>query len=531
MMKENLMSKDFMDKVFKLSVWLSFIVIVLYLSFQFTDSDLYYIIPTGRYILSNGIPHENPFITTPGQGIIIQNWLYCAIVALIYNTLHSFGLWLLQLGLILGMIAVIFIFLDFKKSNNKTSSIFAVLIILALFGYINLRPEMLTFILIMVEIIGIEKYRDTGKAKYLWTLPLTILLEINCHASYWIMHFVVLLPYIVTPIKHTRTKDSTIPLNMSRKLIIPMISMIIVLFINPYGVDAILYTYYALTSKVVTNMGIAEQFPFSVTSPYVWIYAFVMILFFAMWWKKKLTSTELYMYVGFSIAFIWAIKWLPFYVIALAFLTRAGLKTLNGKNIFETTKPKVSVIRTILILFLLFFLILNLCSNNNVVKCFDLSSDEYLDRDITKKHSPYDKFAKMADYLDDNDPDASVFAIFSNANYFEYRGYKVFFDARPELYTEEIAGSDEIASVFFKVKNSMDTLAYLDEKKSKSSDDIDIEKYCLSAKEYAETIDNINVDYYVVSTSMALLYHYIDSNPGKYTCVVDCGQYKLYRRK
>ena len=45
----------------------------------------------------------------------------------------------------------------------------------------------------------------------------------------------------------------------------------------------------------------------------------------------------------------------------------------------------------------------------------------------------------MADYLDEHeDFNTSVMVYFQYENYFEYRGYKVYLDARPELYPEEI---------------------------------------------------------------------------------------------
>ena len=45
----------------------------------------------------------------------------------------------------------------------------------------------------------------------------------------------------------------------------------------------------------------------------------------------------------------------------------------------------------------------------------------------------------MADYLDEHeDFDTSVMVQFQYENYFEYRGYKVYLDARPELYSEDM---------------------------------------------------------------------------------------------
>lgn len=531
------LSGDSAEKVWLAALWSALIAAVLYLSFQFYDTDLYYIIPTGRYILENGIPYENPFIITQGQGIVVQNWLYCAVTAWIYNHLHSTGLWLFQLVTILAMVAVIFAFFNFKKSDNKVMIGIFTLMSLALFGYINLRPEMLTFILVMLEIIGVEKYRDTGKMCYLWSLPITTLLEINCHASYWIMHLIVLLPYCVPVLKKlSRTTDSHIPNHMTGKMVLPILTMIGTLFVNPYGLKSVTYVFDALSSNVISLSGITEQQPFTINSAYAWAYILALFVFLTMWWKKKLTSTEFYMYIGFSITFVMAVKWLPFYVISLLFLFRALYHQTEGHDGYNIAKLKVPVLCSGLIMVMVCVVFGMLFKNNDIGACFDTSTDAYLDRVAVKGYA-YEDFAKMADYLDETDPDASVFAIFEQSNYFEYRGYKVFTDARPEIYTEEIAGSDELTSVLFKIHDSVDELGYNDALVSASSltsdidaEDIDISDYCLSYEEYGDVVDNIGADYYVACTTNAILYHYLDDNPNKYTCVVDCGQYKLYQK-
>lgn len=529
---------DSAEKVWLAALWSALLAAILYLSFQFYDTDLYYIIPTGRYILENGIPYENPFIVTQGQNIVVQNWLYCAITAWIYNSLHSTGLWLFQLITILGMVAVIFAFFGFKKSDNKPMIGIFTLMSLALFGYINLRPEMLTFILVMLEIIGVERYRDTGKMRYLWLLPLTMLIEINCHASYWIMHFIVLLPYCVPALfsKLMRVEDTHIPNHMTGKMVIPLLVMVDMLFVNPYGFDAVTYVFDALSSNVISLSGITEQQPFTINSMYAWAYILALFVFLVMWWKKKLTSTDFYMYIGFSITFVMAVKWLPFYVISLIFLFRAMYRQTEGRDGYKISKLKVPVFCSVLIVIMVCMVFGTLFKNNNIGACFDASTDEYLDH-AAVQGTAYESFAEMADYLDENDPDASVFAIFEQSNYFEYRGYKIFTDARPEIYTEEIAGSDELTSMLFKIHDAVDELGYNDALVAASSfasttdkDAIDISDYCLTAAEYADVVDNIETEYYVACTTSAILYHYLDNNPDKYTCVVDSGQYKLYQK-
>ena len=47
------------------------------------DSDMYFLIATGREILENGIPHTNVWTIDSSSGIIVQQWLYDVILAIV----------------------------------------------------------------------------------------------------------------------------------------------------------------------------------------------------------------------------------------------------------------------------------------------------------------------------------------------------------------------------------------------------------------------------------------------------------------
>lgn len=521
-------------KIWLTALWLAIFASVTYLSFGLFDTDVYYIIATGRYILSHGIPHENPFISTPGQGIVVQNWLYCAVLAFVYNHLHGFGLWLFLFLSISAMAAVIFEFFDFRHSDNRTMiGIFTVIAII-FFGYINLRPEIFTFVLIMLEIIGAEKYRDTGKVRYLWLLPLSIWFEINGHASYWILHYVVLLPYI-TPVvfkKISRVTDSHIPNRMTGKMVPFLLLMTVALFINPYGIDAVAYIFYSLGSGVLKLVGISEQMPHSLMSGQAFWYIMMLFIFFRVWWHKKLTSTDFYMFAGFAVLFMTAAKWQPFFAVSSVFLFRAMYNHTKGHDGYKIANLKVPAVCSGLIIIMVCTVFIMLVRRNDIMSCFNAKTDDYMTYDVIKGTS-FESFAPMADYLDENDPDAAVFAVFEQSNYFEYRGYKVFSDARPELYVRKIAGSDDISKIFLEVTSGTDQLGFYQASSNAVSDNFvkpAMSDYVLSASEYGDMIDSINCDYFVVNTTSVAMYYYFDASPDKYECVVTDGVYKLYKR-
>lgn len=388
-------------------IWFGLFVITLLRLVE--DTDLYYFIPNGEYILKHGIPYINPFISTPNVPITIQNWLYCVICALA-NRLGKKGLFTLHAMFVFSTLALVFYFLKGVKSKVFKALYF--IVFAYSFRFWTIRPQMLTFILCMATVIGVEKYNETGKVLWLSLIPLANLIEINTHASYWIMHYIVLLPYFVpffsNIVINKNIKDKKKVLNI---LLFSLIGLA-VLFINPYGIKSITYVFNALgnsTFDICSN--IVEQQSGELFSFFSFTIITLIITFTVALCYKKIDSVTFWMFIGCTILVIYKLKFFPFFGFGVLYL----LRTLNDV-------PRIKIKNGLALLIIVFTITLSNLSIKPVELC-----DSYL------------KLEKMADYLDEHeDFNTSVMVYFQYENYFEYRGYKVYLDARPELYPEEI---------------------------------------------------------------------------------------------
>lgn len=388
-------------------IWFGLFVITLLRLVE--DTDLYYFIPNGEYILKHGIPYINPFISTPNVPITIQNWLYCVICALA-NRLGKWGLFTLHAMFVFSTLALVFYFL--KDVKSKVFKALYFIVFAYSFGFWTIRPQMLTFILCTATVIGVEKYNETGKVAWLLLIPLTNLIEINIHASYWIMHYIILLPYFVpffgNIVINKNIKDKKKVLNI---LLFSLIGLG-VLFINPYGIKSITYVFEALgnsTFDICSNImeqQSGELFSFWGFMIIVSIFVFAIALCY-----KKIDSVTFWMFIGCTILGIYKLKFFSFFGFGILYLLRA----LNDV-------PKIKIKNGLALLFIVLSITLS---------DFTIKSEKLCDS--------YSKLEEMADYLDEHeDFNTSIMAQFQYENYFEYRGYKVYLDARPELYSEEI---------------------------------------------------------------------------------------------
>lgn len=475
-----------------------YLLILVCLSFQFNDTDIYYMIPTGRYIIEHGFPTINPFITTSGMNIVVQNWLYCYVIAVIYDHLHSVGLWLFTFTQLLLTSVVTFKFLRSNKYGNKHETlvnVFATTFII-MFSYTNARPEMLTYILIMAEIFVLERGMKENNYVWFYFIPFITFIEANVHVSYWVMHIIVLIPYIC---KLTEKQG--------KQLFIPFLLSIQASVLTPYESAGCAYAFNSLKSGVFKYITVNELQSFALKEPKSLVFIALTIFFAYLVYKKVLSETEILMYIGFSALFIMSPKWLAFYALGCLYIFRAYLSSFaEDKEPIHINLGLVSnycVILSCLIGVVTFY-------NVYDINKLSTKTDTYMNE--STKYTGFDTFA---DYLDVNDPNASVYADFDYGNYFEFRGYKVHHDARPELYSIEISGSDEVLKEL--------VIA------SKGYNPLDPDYNFLTSEEYGEVIDNINVDYFAVYAKN-MLYEYLDSHPDKYQLVVDNTFTKLYKR-
>lgn len=539
-MKNKLKKINTNKLLFAMEIAVLLMIIMIFIT-DYTDTDLYYLLANGKYILKHGIPHTNPFVFAPFKGgslpdIVIQNWLYCVIVAGISKIAGSLGLCILEFIFIIGMMFTMYIFLKIRGSNwNKTLTLIVLAITLICFGYINLRPQMFTFILIMTEIICIEKVIKTGNTKYLFIIPLCTLIEINIHASYWIMHYVVFFPYMIPMKKIFKDKiPNSLCDNFKKKqykpIFITWLMMAVSLFINPYGADSILYVFKALHDNVFGFITIVEQQPLSFGKPTIelfLIFIVVFVIFIAMIYKKRIKFSTIFMYLGFTLLISLQIKWLSFYVIGILFVLSDFIKYLETTKLKEV---KISLaykwfyIGCTFMMAVLFLLIVI----TTVVSTKEFKPTEEA---LNTPNATISKDEiKIAEYLKEHNTDR-VFTQWDSGNYYEYKGIKVLMDARPELYT--IAYSDtndyDETNLGVQVHIEYGFPAYNTIQKGITTHTGLIRKID-TADEYGKLVDKFDTKYYVVQATTDALYKYVTGHPEKYKLVYKGKNQYLYEK-
>lgn len=399
-------------------------IIWLYIQNRVVDPDCYFILTNGRDILTDGIPYENTHFILSGLKTVVQQWLYSVMLYKLYQLCGMSGVKAVAyLGYML-MLLVTYAYMRKRGVEKKESFLLSVVSMIPMMYVFTSRPAVFTFVLLITQCIVVEDVKRKGKKSLLFLLPVLMLVEINIHASMWIMHMIFLLPYLMPdkgPLKiidrHTRSDENQ---RWRKWLILPVIIMTGTLFVNPYGIKGITYLFDSY-NRMLNNGYITELEPPQVKSV-AGIFLVIICLAAGFAWNKKIIFRHtLYFVLGGILMAMMQYKNVPMLACAMMFL---GADCLDNHRIsLSSMENKVwcNRIATIICIFTGFLMV------------------------CTVSVGPEEKDYIMApqaavSYLKEHDvsKDSRLYTGFNTGAYLLWNGYHIYMEARPELYFKSI---------------------------------------------------------------------------------------------
>lgn len=408
------------------------------------DNDSYYMIAQGRDILQNGIPATNNF-TFMDDKIVVQQWLYCILIALADKVPGNIGLLVFMLVQALALVVLIRRYAAKYMPDPFWAWLAAGLVLLVSpVSYIaSLRPENITLILMLLQMMALEKYRDTKKKPWLLALPAVMLAEANLHVSMWPIHACVYLayfvPYFVRKLEQrlvskNRLKPGIVPGDESDAMLGPDpwlygISALSVLttFLNPYGLDGVLYLFRSM--PVFGVVGIAEQEGVYLFSRDALIAVGFLLAAAVLAARKKISLSELFMILGLSALACTNYHNTMYMPVAAAVMARVLLRCLAEKNPAKARDVMPNGVKAALYAGLLGMVLMTVGYTAPKTAIF------------TEKHG----MDPVIEYIQANaKPDDRIFNNMNMGPMLEYHGIRnLHSDTRPELLLPSITGCEE----------------------------------------------------------------------------------------
>ena len=152
------------------------------------DSDVWFLLATGREIARNGIPRTNPFSIWPGQGIVVQQWL------------HDVWLWAwytrggytavavsacVPAGLLFWQLSRLMLDAAGGKLSRAGLAFSLAIPSVCICMYISVRPTLWTALLCTLTARIMLSYLRDGRRLVLLWLPAVAVAGVNLQAAHW----------------------------------------------------------------------------------------------------------------------------------------------------------------------------------------------------------------------------------------------------------------------------------------------------------------------------------------------------------
>lgn len=396
------------------------------------DSDGWFLLATGKQIVENGIPYANPWSLASYRPIVVQQWLHDVLLYGSYTLAGYAGTILYQI--LLAAVVALALAFAIQGFGDKRLTLPRLLfcIGLALFGagiYISVRPTAWSMACMALTIGVCTRWKHTGDWRYLIALPAITALHVNMQSAMWLLDVFLagcfLLPRDLSDFK-TTTPDEMLAEIFPLTIALP--AMLLAAFVNPYGVDGVRYVIDSMGAASYGNV-ISEMKPaFEATGGFCIVFfaaGFIPIALASAIGRKRIDTPLLLIVLATLVATMlhWRNVWTFSIVSALVF---ASLLTATEEPCSLKPPKTAKSIALIALLAAIGPIVANcyVFATNGGQSCWQSSesSADALIKEISEC-GIYDPVVYAEDPV-----------IY---NYLEWKGLKVPFDLRPELWDEK----------------------------------------------------------------------------------------------
>lgn len=438
------------------------------------DNDFWFTIKEGEYVINNGFPNVVPFTIYDNLNFIYQSYGAGVIFSFIYKLLGTYGILFFVIFILIIMTYFYYRLCMKVSNNNENISILVTVITMSLLAinYITTRPQIFTYLNLIIVLYIMELYSNTNNRKYLYILPIISLIQSNIHCMFFFMLIIFMLSYIFNNSKEYEIKP----------ILVTMLFMILTGLINPYGINNLLYVFNSYGQNILEKT-IKELQPLSFSSLFGKIHIFIILIIYILYFKsrKKIPIRYLLLLFGTTYLAFDTLRGVSLFIIGSFFPLVYLYKDIPNIDISKYI-PKIIKVLITIILFIISLII------------------------IFTPRNYYPDAKEPIDYLVNNYiiSDIKLYTSFSDGSYAVYKGIKCSMDPRAEVFLKKNNHKFDIYKEYYDLQSGI----------------IDYNEYL---KKYNFTHLLINKKDY--------LYNKLEKNSYNYIVIKEYENYKIYIRK
>lgn len=400
------------------------------------QNDTFWSIKIGEKLVKDGTWEIDPFSMHEGLKYVAHHFFTDVVIYFVYVLGGFKGLYILEILMALGLAWILYLLNKELCGSKKLSYSMLCMQMVLLTLFISVRAQMISYMLFALELLLLEKSRKQDKLKYYIGLGIIPLLLTNFHMGVAPFYFILLGVYGLDAlnIKFLWLKTNTKPDSKRfKKLILLGIIGILLLFVNPYGIDGVVYCFKTLGNDFI-NTYIDEFQPFSMRDSITMLHVLyiIFVLFVFMVSKAKVDLKDMLLIFGTLFMHFTAYRYTSLFIICSAVIVKYILSIIKTMELEKVDKIAF-VVTSIMIMIVLG---VDILSTRNL---------DYLEDAVAP--------VKAVEVLKENiDEDTILYNEYIWGGYLILNDVKVFIDSRADLYTEEYNEGITVAKDFAKIQ-------------------------------------------------------------------------------
>ena len=207
---------------------------------QPADTDTWWHLKSGQVMWEMGqFLRTDPFShTVAGEPWINHGWLVQMALWPVYRALGLGGLAILLALIVTGSFALVY-----AQCRGKPFVAGLVVVLAAVASSIvwSIRPQIVSLLLTALVAFLLAGYRRSGNSRWLWTLPVLVVLWVNCHGGF-VVAFLLMIGYLAGELLNRLLGTQTEEMRLRPLLLILLVSILAVL-VNPNTVKMVPYAF------------------------------------------------------------------------------------------------------------------------------------------------------------------------------------------------------------------------------------------------------------------------------------------------
>jgi len=396
-----------------------------------TDPDYWWHVRTGQYIYETGaIPTVDIYsYTAAGKPWVAHEWLSELMFYVVQRQLGYVGN--VALFGLLSMLTWLAVYATCRRRGIGELSATALMIwgYVVAMGSINVRPQMLTALLLAVAALLLTRYKQ-GQPKPLWALPPLFALWVNLHGGYVIGLALVVLTVGGEALSHVLRR----PAAPIKPLAAIAVFSAAATMLNPNGVEALLYPFSYAGTQNASMQYIAEwQSPDFHASLFVALAASLLLAIVLGIGRRPLGISEVLWTLAFGFMALQSARHVPLYAVVIMPLLAARIQAEIPalRNSVSTWKrPAVLGVTWLMLAAIVLATLADPEKRSKLQLGYEPSSATYP--------------AGAVEYLRVHNLEGNLFNDYGWGGYLIYQLYperRVFIDGRADVYGDAFVGS------------------------------------------------------------------------------------------